>query len=188
MALSSVEIYGQALEGTERFAEADCGYIDCNTLRAGYPEAKRVCEAMCQAYIEERGVDAVTVRLPRCYGPTMQMTDSKALAQFIKKAVSGEDIVLKSQGAQLYSFAYVADAVLGMLWVLAKGRTGKAYNLADGKSDATLRQLAELCARATGMRVVFDLPDETEQRDFSKAQRALLDGSKLKQLGWRYCP
>ncbi len=28
-----------------------CGYIDSNTLRAGYPESKRCGEALCQAYL-----------------------------------------------------------------------------------------------------------------------------------------
>jgi len=32
----------------------------------------------------------------------MSAEDSKAIAQFIKKAVAGEDIVLKSAGNQLY--------------------------------------------------------------------------------------
>lgn len=185
LALSSVEIYGQAREDTGRFAEADCGYIDCNTLRAGYPEAKRLCEALCQAYIEERGTDAMSIRLPRCYGPTMQITDSKAVAQFIKKAVAGEDIILKSQGIQLYSFAYVADAVLGILWVLAEGRTGETYNLADERSDATLRAVAGMCAQTAGTKVSFDLPEKEEAKGFSKAQRAVLDGAKLKGLGWK---
>ncbi len=183
--LSSVEVYGENRDGTEFFAEKDCGYIDCNTLRAGYPEAKRVSEAMCQAYSAQFGVDSVILRLPRCYGPTMQMTDSKAVAQFIKKAVAGEDIVLKSEGNQFYSYAHVADAVCGLLWVLLAGKSGEAYNLADETSDIALKELAKLAADCVGKNVVFDLPDEAEKRGFSKVQKAVLDGGKLKNLGWR---
>lgn len=183
--LSSVEIYGENRGDVERFSEDYCGYINCNTLRAGYPEAKRVSEAMCQAYIAERGVDAVIIRLPRCYGPTMQMTDTKAIAQFIKKAVQGEDIVLKSEGKQLYSYAHAADAVSGILWVLMAGETGEAYNLADEGSDITLKDLAQIAADCTGTEVVFEAADEVEKRGFSKAQRAVLDGEKLRCLGWR---
>lgn len=184
LCLSSVEIYGENRGDTEYFREDYCGRIDCNTLRAGYPEAKRVSEAMCQAYIQQRHVDAVVIRLPRCYGPTMRMEDSKAIAQFIKKSVQGENIVLKSAGNQLYSFAYAADAVLGMLWVLLCGETGRAYNLADPKSDITLKALAELAAAHAGTKVVFELPDEAERKGYSTASKALLDGNKLKELGW----
>ncbi|MCI9544502.1 MAG: NAD-dependent epimerase/dehydratase family protein [Acutalibacter muris] len=183
--LSSVEVYGGNRGDAERFSEDYCGYIDCNTLRAGYPEAKRVSEALCQAYSEEHGVDAVILRLPRCYGPTMQMTDSKAVAQFIKKAVRGENIVLKSEGRQFYSYAHAADAVKGMLWTLCVGEKGEAYNLADGQSDITLRDLARTAAESAGTEVVFELPEETEKKGFSKVQRAVLDAEKLKGLGWR---
>ena len=40
----------------------------------------------------------------------MIMSDTKAVSQFIKKCVAGEDIVLKSEGTQYYSYTYTADA------------------------------------------------------------------------------
>ncbi len=184
--LSSVEIYGENRGDTDRFAEDYCGYLDCNALRAGYPEGKRASEALCQAYIAERGADAVILRLPRCYGPTMRMEDTKASSQFLKKALRGEDIVLKSEGRQFYSYAYVCDAVQGLLRVLLAGETGEAYNLGDPASDITLRELAELCASLAGRQVRYELPDEAERRGYSTATKALLDGTKLKErLGWR---
>lgn len=182
---SSVEIYGENRGDVERFKEDYCGYLNCNTLRAGYPEGKRVSESLCQAYIEEKGTDAVIVRLPRCYGPTIRATDSKALTQFIKKAVAGEDIVLKSEGKQLFSFLYVADAVSAMLWVLLCGETGEAYNAADVGSDITLRELAHTVAAKAGTAVRFEVPEETERKGYSTATKALLDAEKLKTLGWR---
>lgn len=183
--MSSVEIYGENRGDTDYFDEKYCGYIDCNTLRAGYPESKRVSESMCQAYIREKGVDAVIIRLPRCYGPTMKMSDTKALSQFIQKGLAGQDIVLKSEGKQFYSYAFAADAVLGMLWVLANGDCGAAYDLADRDSDITLKDLAGLVAEAAGRKVVFELPDELERTGYSTATRALMRGEKLKELGWR---
>lgn len=182
--LSSVEIYGENRGDTELFQESYCGYLDCNTLRAGYPEAKRVSEALCQAYIAEKGVDAVVIRLPRCYGPTMRMSDSKAVAQFIKKAVRGGDIVLKSEGNQFYSFAHAFDAVLGILWVLLAGETGQAYNLADERSDIKLKDLARLAADHAGSKMIFELPNETERRGYSAASKAIMDAEKLRGLGW----
>ena len=183
--LSSVEIYGENRGDTECFTENYCGYLDCNTLRAGYPEAKRTSEALCQAYIEQEGVDAVILRLPRCYGPTMRGSDSKAVAQFIKKAVNREDIVLKSAGTQLYSYAHVHDAVLGILWVLCAGECGQAYNLGDKRSDITLKALAETAARCAGTKVIYQLPDDgTEKKGYSTASKALLDAGKLEKLGW----
>ncbi|WP_034445663.1 NAD-dependent epimerase/dehydratase family protein [Butyrivibrio sp. AE2032] len=181
---SSNEIYGENRGDVELFYESYCGYIDCNTLRAGYPEGKRCAEALCQAYISAKGLDAVIARLTRSYGPTMKMTDSKALSQFIKKGLDGEDIVLKSEGTQYYSYSYVADSVSGLLTVLLKGETGGAYNIADEKSDVRLKELAGAIAQHVGKEVIFELPDAVEAAGYSKATKARLDGSKLKTLGW----
>lgn len=181
---SSNEIYGENRGDTELFDESYLGYIDCNTMRAGYPEGKRCAEALCQAYISAYGLDAVIARLTRSYGPTMKMTDSKALSQFIKKGLEGEDIVLKSEGTQYYSYAYVADSVSGLLTVLLKGKLGAAYNIADTKSDVRLKDLADVIAKQAGKKVVFQIPDAVEAAGYSKATKARLDGSKLKALGW----
>ena len=95
--LSSVEIYGENRGDTDKFTEDYLGYIDCNTMRAGYPESKRTGEALCQAYRKQMEMDVVIPRLSRVYGPTMLMSDTKALSQFILKSVKQEDIVLKSE-------------------------------------------------------------------------------------------
>ena len=71
------------IEGdVEKFTEDYCGYIDCNTLRAGYPEGKRASESLCQAYIAKHDLDIVIPRICRTFGPTMLLNDSKASSQF----------------------------------------------------------------------------------------------------------
>ena len=181
---SSNEIYGENRGDVELFDEKYCGYIDCNTLRAGYPESKRCGEALCQAYIKQKGLDCVIARLTRTYGPTILSTDTKAISQFFNNALRGEDIVLKSEGKQYYSYQYVSDSVSGLLTVLLKGACGEAYNIADESGDITLRDLATLIAAQAGKKVVFDLPNEIESAGFSKATKARLDGRKLHLLGW----
>ena len=182
---SSNEIYGENRGDVELFDEKYCGYIDCHTLRAGYPESKRCGEALCQAYIKQKGLDCVVARLTRTYGPTILPNDTKAISQFFNNALHGEDIVLKSEGKQYYSYQYVADSVSGLLTVLLKGASGEAYNIADESGDITLRDLAALIAGQVGRRVVFNLPDAVESAGFSKATKARLDGRKLRSVGWR---
>lgn len=181
---SSNEIYGENRGDVELFDESYCGYIDSNTLRAGYPESKRCSEALCQAYKKEFDMDIVIPRLTRSFGATLLDTDSKALSQFLKKGLAGEDIVLKSAGMQYYSYTYVVDAVAGILTVLLKGENGEAYNIADEPGDIRLKDLAELIANACGKQVVFELPDDIEKAGYSTATKARLDGSKIKNLGW----
>ncbi|MGI6007474.1 MAG: NAD-dependent epimerase/dehydratase family protein [Ruminococcus sp.] len=183
--MSSVEIYGENVTGIPAFGEKDLGYLDCNTLRAGYPESKRLSESICQAYRSQYGVDFVTARLSRVYGPTMRWEDSKALSQFIKNAVRGEDIVLKSEGNQYYSYTYVADAVAALLLILLEGQSGEAYNVADEKSDIRLKDLAGILAGYAGTRVVFKVPDQEERKGYSTATKAILDGEKIRRLGFK---
>lgn len=182
--ISSNEIYGENRGDVEFFDEKYCGYIECNSLRAGYPESKRCSEALCQAYIHQKGLDIVIPRVTRCYGPTLLSSDSKALSQFIHKALNHEDIILKSKGFQYYSYIYVADAVSAILTILLKGDNGQAYNISDLASDITLKDLAQLIADYVGKSVRFEIPDEIESAGYSKATKARLSNTKLKALGW----
>ena len=182
---SSNEMYGENRGDVEFFDENYCGYINCNTLRAGYPESKRCGEALCQAYKSQKGLDVVIPRLTRTFGPTMSMSDAKAASQFIKKGVVGEDIVLKSAGTQYFSYTYVADAVCGLLTVLLCGESGEAYNIADESGDIRLKDFASIVADYSGKKVVYEIPDAVEAAGYSKATKARLDGRKLKALGWK---
>ena len=183
--LSSVEIYGQALKTEDVFDEKYCGYIDCNAVRACYPEGKRAGEALCNAYISKYNLDIVIPRLSRVYGPTMRLDDSKAMSQFLMNGVQGEDIVLKSEGLQKFSYCYVGDVVQGLMYCLFKGISGEAYNIADKKTDMLLKDITQYIAKLNGHNVVFDLPDDTEQKGFSKVTVGVMDSSKLQKLGWQ---
>lgn len=182
--LSSVEIYGENRGDVETFSENYSGYIDSNTLRAGYPEGKRVGEALCQAYISKYDLDIVIPRICRVFGPTMQASDSKASSQFLKKAINRENIVLKSKGTQYFSYAYVADVVSALLFLLLHGKSGEAYNVAVPGFDLHLKDFAELVAKAVDRQVIFELPESTELSGYSKATKALLNSDKLHELGW----
>lgn len=133
----------------------------------------------------QKGLDVVVSRITRSYGPTMMMSDTKAISQFIKKGIAGEDIVLKSAGTQYYSYTYMADAVSGVLWILLAGKSGEAYNIAEEHSDIMLKDLAAIIAEIKGKKVVYEIPDAVESAGYSKATKARLDGRKLQELGWK---
>ena len=181
---SSVEVYGVNRGDTEYFSEDYCGDIDISKARSGYCEAKRCGETLCQSYVQQYGLDVVIPRFARTYGPTMKNDDSKAIAQFIRKGLAREDIVLKSEGNQLFSYSYVADAVSGLITVILKGKNGMAYNIADSESDITLKNLARIIAEYAGKNVVFEIPDDHEKRGYSQATKAVMNPSRLKSLGW----
>lgn len=180
---STNEVYGNALKD-EWFTEDYNGRLNLSNARSCYNESKRVSEAMCQSYIAERGVKVKIARLCRIFGPTMLEEDSKASSQFIKNAIANEEIVLKSQGNQYFSYTYVADAVAGLLQVLLHGEIGTAYNVSSEKTNVHLKDFAQLCSEYNGKNVVFDLPNETESKGFSIATTAILDNSRIKAIGF----
>ena len=181
---STVEVYGNS-RGGDVFTEDYTGQLNLSTSRSCYTESKRVSEALCQSYRTEKGAKVKIVRLSRIFGPTMLMNDTKASSQFIINALHGEDIVLKSEGKQFFSYTYVSDAVSAMLYVLLHGEEGLAYNISNKACDVRLRDFAQYCADWAGKSVVFDLPSEIERKGFSVAQQAILDNTRLLSLGWR---
>lgn len=180
---SSVEIYGNSQDGNP-FVENGNGLLNLSNYRACYTESKRSCEALCQSYKAERNVNVKIVRLCRIFGPTMLMSDTKASSQFIIKAINKEDIVLKSEGNQFFSYIYVADAVAAILFVLLYGENGEAYNISNGKTNVHLKEFANQCALYNKKNVVFDLPSEAEKKGFSIASTAVLNNDKLLSLGF----
>lgn len=181
--MSTFEVYGNA--GKDVYQEADFGTIDQNKIRSSYPESKRSMEILARCYVEEYGVKAVIGRLSSIYGPTMAKDDSKAHAQFIQNGLKGENIVLKSKGEQRRTYCYVMDAVTGLFYVMAKGTSGDAYNIANEKAVVSIAEVAQTVASIAGTKVVFDLPDEVEKKGFSSPQNCILDNTKLKLLGWK---
>lgn len=182
--MSTVEIYGNA-RGKDIFHEDYTGNLSLANARSCYPESKRLCEAMCQSYITQKGADVKIVRLSRVFGPTMIESDSKASAQFLKKAKAGENIVLKSDGMQYYSYTYAADAVSAIFYVLLNGKKGIAYNVSNEKCNIRLRDFAALCAGYNGKEVEYELPSDTEVKGFSGATLAIMDNTRLLSLGWK---
>lgn len=176
---SSVEIYGQ---GTDSLMDENyCGYLNCNSFRSGYNEAKRTCETLCQSYLYQYGVNCVIARFARVIGPDKK-DDTKAMSQFLNCALAKNDIVLKSRGTQRYSFVYIADAVSGLLTILLNGLLGEVYNVSDDDEGYTLGQYAKLISEFSNTNVIFDIE---ENDSVSKATYALISNKKLKALGWK---
>jgi len=115
----------------------------------------------------------------------MAEDDSKAIAQFIKKAIKYENIILKSKGDQQYSYCYVADICSALLVLLLNGKTGEAYNISDINCNKSLLQIAAILSEYTNKEIIFDTPSAVESAGYSKATKALLDSSKLQELGWK---
>lgn len=185
MFLSTGEIYGENPAVTDGFDEQAFGKVDSMNPRSCYPESKRAAETLCASYVRQFDVDAVVARPCYIYGPTITDKSTRADAQFLRKALAGEDIVMKSAGSQLRSYCYVTDAAAALLTILLRGEAGNAYNIASRACIHTIREYAETLAKLAGVNVVFDLPPEAERAGYSTVSRAVQNPAKLEGLGWK---
>lgn len=180
--VSSGEVYG---EGDGRvFTENYSGYVNCATPRACYPSSKRAAETLCVSYATEYGADIVIARPCHTYGPHFTESDNRVYAQFIRNVLQDEDIVIKSSGEQFRSWCYVVDGVSALLFILLKGASCEVYNVADEKSNITIKELASIISKVRRKKVVFENPDKSEQKGYNVVKKSVFSTEKLGGLGW----
>ncbi len=180
--VSTGEVYGQ---GDGRvFTEDYSGYVDPTSARSCYPSAKRASETLCASYIAQYGADVVIARPCHVYGPNFTESDNRVYAQFLRNALRGEDIVMKSSGEQYRSWCYVVDCVSALMFILLKGKTGEAYNVADEESNITIRDLARLTCEVSGTKLVIEIAEEAERKGYNPVTKSIFSTNKLQKLGW----
>lgn len=182
--VSSSEVYGRK-DGSQPYRETDCGYVEALNPRSAYSVGKRAAETLCAAYAAEYGTDSVIVRPGHIYGPTASPYDNRVSSAWAYAAARGEPIVMKSDGAQIRSYCYCLDCASAMIKVLLHGETVRAYNISNPDSIITIRQMAELIAKAAGVALRVELPTEAERKAFNPMSNSSLDSESLLKLGWQ---
>jgi len=182
--ISSGEVYGINDSSEEKpLDELYFGNINISQIRSSYPESKRAAEVLCLAYKEQFGLDIVIARPYYVYGPTMTKESTKADAQFLRNALNGENILLKSEGNSIRSYCYVSDCANAIFRILLLGNNG-AYNI-TGADNVSIKKFAEIAASTAGTKVIYDFPAQTKEFTNSAMSNAILSGAKIKTLGYK---
>jgi len=180
--VSSGEIYGEG--SGQAFTETDSGYVDCLSPRSCYPSSKRAAESLSRAYSTQYGANVVIARPCHIYGPEFNDNDDRVYAEFLRRSISGEDIVLKSPGSQYRSWCYVVDCASALIYILLKGENGEAYNISDPESNVTIKELAGIVASMADSRIIFKSPTKDEASGFNPVKMSTFSNTKLRALGW----
>ena len=141
---STSEIYGDPSADKIPTDESYRGNVSCTGPRACYDESKRYGETLCVNFAKVHGLPVRIVRPFNNYGPGLKITDGRALPDFASNIFAGTDIVLFSDGAPTRTFCYVADAVVGYLKILLRGRDGESYNIGTDDDEISILGLAEM--------------------------------------------
>jgi UDP-glucose 4-epimerase len=146
---STSEIYGK---NDKVGLREDDDRISGSPLRSrwSYAEAKAIDESLIDAYVRERGLWAVIVRLFNTVGPRQTGRYGMVIPRFVRQALAGEPLTVFGTGEQIRCFCHVQD-VLPALTALIEtdGACGRAVNLGSSE-QVSIEQLAHRVIALSG--------------------------------------
>jgi dTDP-glucose 4,6-dehydratase len=172
---STSEVYGDPLVNPQ--PETYWGNVNPIGPRGVYDEAKRYAEAITMAYHRYHGINTRIVRIFNTYGPRMRINDGRIVPNFLKQALSGEDITVYGDGSQTRSFCYVSDLIEG-IYRLMMSDYAEPVNIGNPEEMSVL-EFAKVIIEITGSKskIIYEkLPvDDPKVRrpDISKARQLL---------------
>lgn len=182
--MSSLEVYGECLDGSRTVTEAFQGYLDLMSVRSSYPMAKRAVENLCTLYAKEYDVPIKVARLTQTTGAGIAKDDNRIIAQFARLAANGEDIVLHTTGEAARPYCYTMDCVSAILYILLKGNIGEAYNVANEGTYISAREMAEFL-RDNFNPTINVVVEPKESMGYAPVTKLRLSSKKLMDLGWQ---
>lgn len=184
--LSSMEAYGTFKE-SNIIDEDMLGYIDLKNVRNGYPESKRLCEYLCNAYAKEYNVNVKSIRLAQTFGAGVPIDDTRIFASIARSVINNEDIVLHTKGLSEANYCYTADAIDAIFTVLINGLNGEVYNVANEECHTTISKMAQMVCKEIAndkIKVVYDIPEDIFSKGYAPDTKMKLSSNKIRKLGW----
>lgn len=184
--ISSMEYYGQVTDDYTNVTEDKLGYVDLSKPRSCYPESKRVCETLCNAYVVQYNLNVCSARLAQTFGAGVPLSDNRVFAQFAKSALNKTDIILHTMGQSEGNYCYTADTVYGIFVLLQKGEKGQSYNVA--RNHSTILNMAKMVADKIGnnqIKAEVRIPENLGGLGYAPDVKLKLNSDKLKSLGWQ---
>ena len=118
--------------------------------RWSYAEAKAIDESLVNAYVQERGLRGVIVRLFNTVGPGQTGRYGMVIPRFARQALTGQPLTVFGTGEQIRCFCHVLDVVPALIaLVQSDAAVGKAVNLGSSE-QVSIGELARLVIAATG--------------------------------------
>ena len=145
---STSEIYGEPEVHPQ--PESYRGAVNTIGPRACYDEGKRAAETLFMDYHRRNNVDIRIVRIFNTYGPRMHPYDGRVISNFIRQALSGDDITIFGDGSQTRSFCYRDDLIEGIIRMMnAPSDCIGPINLGN-PGEFSMLELANLVQELTG--------------------------------------
>ncbi len=137
---STSSVYGRFATGNETVTTAPV---------SPYGITKLAAEQLVQAYGEKDGLNWTIVRLFSVYGPRQRPDMGYNI--FIRKLLTGEEIVVDGDGTNSRSNTYIADCIQGLMLAAAQPEksVGQIFNLGGGE-EVNVNQVLGMLEELTG--------------------------------------
>jgi dTDP-glucose 4,6-dehydratase len=143
---STSEVYGDPEVNPQ--PEGYRGNVDPYGPRSCYDESKRYGESLVRAYHDEHDLDVRVARIFNTYGPRMRLDDGRVIPNFVRQALTGEDLTVYGDGKQTRSFCYVSDLIDGLV-ALYESDIQTPVNIGN-PDERTINELADVILKVTG--------------------------------------
>jgi UDP-glucuronate decarboxylase len=182
---STTGVNGFVEDNLRPISEDIYGGLDPNKIENCYLESKRMGENLCIAWHHQKKVPIQIVRPAITYGPSVQLDDGRAYADFIKNIVNSENIMLHSKGDAIRNFCYVADFLTGLFYTIFHGNIGDTYNISSEKEYSILK-LSEILTKDVFSEKSLSIEYDFKNNNFLRVNyiRTTVSTKKLRLLGW----
>ncbi len=128
--------------------ENELGALDFTRVHNVYAESRRAGENLVSLYASQYRIPVSTARAFTFLGPYQPLDAPWAANNFLRDALSGNDIRLHGDGTTRRSYLYGSDVAAWLLKILIDGQDGEVYNL-GGSRPVTHADVARLVSAQT---------------------------------------
>jgi dTDP-glucose 4,6-dehydratase len=146
--LSSGAVYGRQPLDLSHLRETWEGAPQIGDSNSAYHEGKRVAELMGNIAAAKQGLQFVAARLFAFIAPFLPLGAHFAAGNFIRDAVTSNQIEIQSGGGSVRSYLYATDLCSSLWALLARGESMRAYNIGS-EQEVTIKELANQVAICT---------------------------------------
>ncbi len=180
---STSEIYGKS-ENVPFKEDGDRVLGSTTTKRWCYSTSKALLEHYLDACAHSKEMDNIIVRLFNVYGPRLK---GRVAANFLRSALSGEDIVVHGEGEQTRSFTYIDDVIEAFdLLIHNPNCYNQIYNVGSS-SETSITELAETINKVGNFtsEIKYMPHHQYYGESYEDIERRVPDISKIKECaGW----
>ena len=178
--VSSGAVYGPQPSSLSHIPESYSGAPDTCLPGSAYGEGKRASEALCASYASAGSLECPIARPFAFIGPYLPLDKGFAIGDFVRSAMAGSPIEIRSDGTALRSYLYAADLAVWLWTMLMKAPSLVPINVGSNAA-ISIRDLAAevvdllspgLPVHVAGV-VQPDIPRAQYVPDVSKAEQLL---------------